>query len=281
MPSTSKAAVLTQQAPAEERAWRRLYRQVVVGSEDLVYKLIAVVALVTLWWGGSLLLSESILPSPVVIVDTLTANAASGVLWKHLAATMQRIGAGFALAMGIGIVLGVLMGLSRKAESTLDLWVIVAMTIPSLCYVIVTFVSLGMNELSTVISIGLTAFPSIAINVWQGVKNVDNRLSDMARAFGISRGQRLVQVVMPQVMPYLIAAARFGLGIVWKVTVVAELLGRSDGVGFQLHYWFQLFNMRQVFAWTLFFTLIMLFLELVVLKQIELRAFRWRPAARL
>jgi NitT/TauT family transport system permease protein len=76
------------------------------------------------------------------------------------------------------------------------------------------------------------------------------------------------------------ASARFGLGVVWKVTVLAELLGRSNGIGFQLNYWFQLYNMAQVFGWTTFFVLIMMFIELVLLKQLELRLFSWRPTTR-
>jgi NitT/TauT family transport system permease protein len=265
----------------EVGAESQLTSRFALGYQNVLLKVVAAVSLVLLWWVGSLLLPANVLPSPWATFQTLLNNAASGLLLQQSVPTMQRIAAGFVLAMGLGVVLGIIMGLSRVGEATLDLWVMVALTIPSLCYVIVIFMVLGMNELSTVIAIGLTAFPSIAINVWQGVKNVDNRLSDMARVFGVSREKRLLQVVLPQVLPYMIAAARFGLGIVWKVTVVAELLGRSDGIGFQLHYWFQLFNMPQVFSWTLFFTLIMLFLELVVLKSIEDRAFRWRPAARL
>ncbi len=76
------------------------------------------------------------------------------------------------------------------------------------------------------------------------------------------------------------AAARFGLGIIWKVTVLVELLGRSDGVGYMLNYSFQMFNMADVFAWTMFFTLVMLAIELLILKPIERRLFLWRPEIR-
>jgi NitT/TauT family transport system permease protein len=172
------------------------------------------------------------------------------------------------------------MGLSQKMEAFLDTWVMVALTIPSLCFLVVIYIVFGLNEFSTVVAVAVSGFPSITINVWQGVKNVDNKLLAMARAFEISRSRRFYQIVMPQILPYVLAASRYGLGIVWKITVVAELLGRNSGIGFQLHYWFQLFNMRQVFAWTLFFTLVMLFIELAVFKQIELRLFHWRPATK-
>jgi len=105
-------------------------------------------------------------------------------------------------------------------------------------------------------------------------------LIDMARVFGASGWRRTARVVVPQVLPYLMAAARFGLGIIWKVTVLVELLGRSDGIGYMLNYSFQMFNMADVFAWTIFFTIVMLAIELAVLKPIERRLFLWRPELR-
>jgi NitT/TauT family transport system permease protein len=139
---------------------------------------------------------------------------------------------------------------------------------------------LGLNERATVLAITWTTFPSIAVNIWQGVKAIDQRLIDMARVFRASRWKRTARVVIPQVLPYIMAAARFGLGVVWKVTVLVELLGRSDGIGYMLNYSFQMFNMADVFAWTLFFTLVMLIIELLVLKPLEHRLFRWRPEIR-
>jgi NitT/TauT family transport system permease protein len=193
---------------------------------------------------------------------------------------MIRMLASFAVAMAVGIVVGTVMGLYRRGEQTLDLWVMVGLTVPSLCYIIVSFMWLGLNERAAVLAIAWTTFPSIAINVWQGVKAVDQRLVDMARVFRASRWRRTVRVVLPQSLPFLMAAARFGLGVVWKVTVLVELLGRSDGIGYMLNYSFQMFDMADVFAWTLLFTLVMLAIELAVLKPVEARLFRWRPELR-
>jgi NitT/TauT family transport system permease protein len=83
--------------------------------------------------------------------------------------------------------------------------------------------------------------------------------------------------MMPQVMPYIMASLRFGLGIIWKITVFVELIGRPSGVGFKLFYWYQLADMKQVLAWTLLFTLVMLLIEFVALKQLERYLFAWRP----
>ena len=246
----------------------------------VLLKSLGVVTLLLFWWIGSLILPEDVLPGPLAVANAFAQNVRSGVLLVHFRDTMQRIVFGFLLALGGGIVVGTAMGLSKKVEDFIDTWVMVALTIPSLCFLIVIYILMGLNEFSTVLAIAISGFPSITINVWQGVKNVDNKLLAMARVFNVNRPTRFWRVVMPQIMPYILAASRYGLGIVWKITVVAELLGRNSGIGFQLHYWFQLFNMPQVFAWTLFFTLVMLFVELAVFKQIEHYVFHWRPATK-
>jgi NitT/TauT family transport system permease protein len=246
----------------------------------VVLKSLGVVTLLLFWWTGSLILPEDVLPGPLAVANAFAQNVRSGVLLVHFRDTMQRIVFGFLLALSGGIVVGTAMGLSKKVEDFIDTWVMVALTIPSLCFLIVIYILMGLNEFSTVLAIAISGFPSITINVWQGVKNVDNKLLAMARVFNVNRPTRFWRVVMPQIMPYILAASRYGLGIVWKITVVAELLGRNSGIGFQLHYWFQLFNMPQVFAWTLFFTLVMLFVELAVFKQIEHYVFHWRPATK-
>ena len=248
--------------------------------EALVLRLASIALLLIVWQLLGLTISDRYLPGPLLTFSALAEQVASGAVLKHFSATMLRMLASFALAMVAGVVIGTLMGLYRRSEQVLDLWVMVGLTIPSLCYIIVSFLWLGLNERAAVLAISWTTFPSIAINIWQGVKAVDQRLVDMACVFRTSRWRRTVRVVIPQVLPYMMAAARFGLGVVWKVTVLVELLGRSDGIGYMLNYSFQMFKMADVFAWTLLFTLVMLAIELAVLKPLESHLFKWRPEIR-
>jgi NitT/TauT family transport system permease protein len=255
--------------------WRRA-----TTYQPTIIKACGLLTLVIIWWIGSLILPPTILPGPGVVATELIKNYQEGVLLSNFMSTMTRIILGFILAMGAGIAFGTIMGLSRTAEEFFDLWIMVGITIPSLAILLILYILFGLNEFATVLAIGLSAFPAIAINVWQGVKSVDNKLLAMGRVYGVNKTRRFTQIVFPQIAPYLVASSRFGLGIIWKITVVAELIGRDSGIGFQLHFWFQLFNMPQVFAWTLFFTLIMLVIELGIFKPVERRLFRWRPQTR-
>ncbi|OGA17124.1 MAG: hypothetical protein A3G25_08010 [Betaproteobacteria bacterium RIFCSPLOWO2_12_FULL_63_13] len=243
-------------------------------------RVVSLVVLLAVWQLASVAFTARYVPGPWLTFSAMWEHLSSGEIPRHFAFTMTRMLGSFAIAMAVGTVLGTLMGLYRRGEQMLDMWVMVGLTIPSLCYIIVSFMWLGLNDRGAVLAIAWTTFPSIAINIWQGVKAIDQRLIDMARVFRSSGMRRIVKVVIPQVLPYLMAAARFGLGVVWKVTVFVEVLGGSDGVGYMLNYSFQMFNMADVFAWTIFFTIIMLGIELLILKPIETRLFSWRPDIR-
>ena len=247
----------------------------------MIPKLVSGILIVVAWWLVSLLMPANLFPGPRETTGVLWANVLDGEVGRHLSITLLRVAGGFVLAMLIGIPVGVVMGLYRRAERVLDIWVMVGLTIPSLCYTIVCFIWFGLNEVATVLAIAITTAPSIVINLWEGVKDIDGKLVEMARVFEASRARIFRRVVLPQVTPYIMAAARFGLGVIWKITVLVELLGRPSGVGFKLFYWYQLANMGQVLAWTLLFTLVMLVIEVLVFKRLDDWLFGWRPRVRV
>ena len=245
------------------------------------WRLGSVIGAIALWWLLALFMPSNLLPDPWVSTVTLVKNFQQGDVLPHLAITLARVAGGLALAMAIGVPVGILMGINARAEKVLDIWVMVGLTVPSLCYAIICFILVGLNEAATMLAVGLTAAPAVAINLWEGVKTIDFKLVEMARIFEARRPTILARVLLPQVLPFIMASVRMGLGIVWKIVVLVELIGRPDGVGFKLFYWYQLADMAQVLAWTLLFTLIMLAIELGILKRIEERLFGWRPRVAL
>ena len=98
----------------------------------------------------------------------------------------------------------------------------------------------------------------------------------MAKVFRFSKGQVLWHVILPQLQPYIAAATRSGVALIWKIVLVVELLGRSNGVGFQIHLHFQLFDVATILAYTLVFVAIMLAVEYLILQPLENYSRRWR-----
>jgi NitT/TauT family transport system permease protein len=241
----------------------------------------SILVLFAAWFALSFVFSPQVLPGPGPVFQAIWENMASGEGFFHLYKTMLRVLLGLSIAMIIGSVFGVLMGISAKAEKFLESWVMVGLTIPAVVYAIITLLWFGLNDSAAVIAIGITAFPAVAINMWQGVKDIDMQVIGMAKAFKIPRRDLIRKVVLPQTIPYALAATRYALGISWKIATTVELIGMSSGVGYMLNYWFGLFSMVQVLAWTLSFTLVLLGIEFLLINPFEKRATAWRTVVQV
>jgi NitT/TauT family transport system permease protein len=158
----------------------------------------------------------------------------------------------------------------------LDSWVMALLNLPALVVIVLMYVWFGLTEAAAVGAVTLNKLPTTAVVVREGTRALDRDLAEMARSFRMRRWTRLRHVVLPQLYPYVFAAARSGLAIIWKIVLVVELLGRSNGVGFQIQVYFQLFDVTQILAYTLAFILVVQAIEWAVLQPMERRATRWR-----
>ncbi|HSC25714.1 MAG TPA: ABC transporter permease [Vicinamibacterales bacterium] len=238
-------------------------------------KLLAAASILVVWWFGSVVLPPDVVPPPLQVLQTMGTLLASGDAWLHLRKTLTRILLGFTASALLGIGIGLLMGLSRRMAMYLEVWVTFVITIPSLCWAIIALAWFGLRDSAAVFTIVAITCPPIAVNFWSGVRHVDMSLVEMARAFRARRGLIVRRVVLPQLVPYAIAATRYGLPLAWKMAIIAEMLGLSNGVGYMLIYWFHVLNMVQVFAWMLLFTSVMLTVEYLVIKPLERASLRW------
>jgi NitT/TauT family transport system permease protein len=276
-PTTDTAAPDGQVAVDRSTGKRRRVGRAPLGRQNLVIRAASALSLVLIWVVAAAILPSSILPGPLLVIDALATDVQTGILWPNMWVTLTRTLGAFALAMIVATVFGVVMGLNRKAERFFDTWLIVGMTMPALVTIIVVFMVVGLNETGTIIAAAAPTLAMLTINVWEGIKGIDTKLIHMARAFRVPRSRVVSSVIMPQVAPTLMASARFGLGLVWKMILFIELLGRSDGVGYQIQFNYMLFNMSQVLAWALAFLVVMLVIEIGVFGFIERKLFHWRP----
>ncbi len=237
--------------------------------------LLSLVLLLLVWQGVSLLVSEKVMPSPFATARALAEALPKPQIWSDIGVTLGRILSAFALAMAAGIAFGCALGAVHWFRRIFNLWVILAASTPSILYIVVIYLALGLTEAAAIVGGALVVAPIITFNVWQGMRSLDPGLSEMARAFGVPRWVIFRRVLFPQTLPFLFAAARLGLTITWKIMIFIELLGRSSGVGYRIQQWYELFNMQQVLVSALPFLGVMLLIEVAVLRTLERRLFRW------
>lgn len=235
--------------------------------------------LLALWWGLAAAAADSALPTPPAVLEALRAELDAGALIPALLATLARVAAAFALAMAAGSALGYAMGRSRAVDAAADAWVLLLLNVPALVVILLAYVWFGQTEAAAVGAVALSKLPNVVVVVREGARALDPGLDELARAYRFGAWARLRDVVLPQLQPYLAAAARSGLAIVWKVVLVVELLGRPSGVGFELHLRFQMFDVAGLLAYSLAFAAVMLAVEAFAMRPVERRARAWRAAA--
>lgn len=231
-----------------------------------------------LWAGIALVVQTPLLPTPAAVFETFWQALKSGELPEHLLVTLRRVLIAFALAMALGTLLGVWMGRSRLANALLDPLLVLFLNLPALVTIILLYVWFGLVEAAAVLAVVVNKVPNVAVTVREGARSLDPKLEQMARVYGFGRWQRIAHVWLPQLFPYLMAATRGGLALIWKIVLVVELLGRSDGIGFQLHMAFQVFDVASILAYSLAFIAVVQLIELALLQPLERRASAWREA---
>jgi NitT/TauT family transport system permease protein len=245
------------------------------GSKKIL-PLLSLLALLSVWQGLAVYLNSNVLPTPEAVARVFWQAAISGQLVFHLSATLIRLVVSFALAMLIGCAVGIILGRNQELDAFFDNWLIIFLNIPALVTIILCYVWFGLEESAAILAVVINKLPNVIVTVREGARALDQDLLDMARCYRFSKRKTLVHVIWPQLHPFIMSASRSGLALTWKIILVVELLGRSNGVGYQLHLFFQLFDVASILAYTIAFVGVIQLIELIILKPLEKKALRWR-----
>ncbi|CAM5771805.1 ABC transporter permease [Bosea minatitlanensis] len=175
-----------------------------------------------------------LMPPPSVVGRTLWELAASGELLTHAAATLSRVGAGFGLGALAGTVLGALTGALPVAQRLLDPTLQALRAIPSIAWVPLFILWLGIFEASKVALIAVGVFFPVYLGVAAAIQGIDRKVVEVGRVFRLSRLAMVRRVLLPAILPDWITALRSGLGLGFMFVVAAEIMGASEGLGYLL-----------------------------------------------
>ena len=174
------------------------------------------------------------LPSPWQVLATAGELARGGELWRHVAASVSRIAAGFAVGATAAVVAGALVGLSRTVETLIDPTLQVVRNVPSLAWVPFLLLWMGIDEAPKIALIAIGGFFPVYLNLVTGIRNVDRKLLEVGAVFGLTAFEQVRRIVWPSALPYLLAGLRIGIGQSWLFLVAAELIASTRGLGYLL-----------------------------------------------
>lgn len=242
-------------------------------------RLVSLIVFLAVWSAASLIAGERMLPAPTTVASVIATEARSGALFFHLGVTLARVALAFTLAMTLGAAIGYAMGRVRTADRLGDPWLILLLNLPALVVIVLAYIWAGLTEVAAIAAVAINKLPNTVVTVREGTRTLDSTLDEMASVFAFPRWRAFRHVVLPQLAPYIAAAARSGLSLVWKIVLVAELLGRPNGVGFEIGTAFQLFDIAHILAYALAFAAVVLAIETLLVQPLERHASRWRQHA--
>jgi len=217
-----------------------------------------------------------VFPSPAELAERMVEIYGNPESYAVIGRTLFTILNGFVASMLIGTALGLFMGLRRSVEIFFDSWIMVLLTIPSVCWAFMSVLWFGLSEIAPVLTVALIVMPFVALNIWEGTKAVEKNLVEMGRVYKADRSLMLRKVMIPQIMPYIFSSLRISLSLSWKIALVAEAFGATSGVGQEMVNWFQDTRVDMMLAWGVSFMVVMVLVDLLVFRLLAQRAFAWR-----
>jgi len=229
-----------------------------------------------LWEWGAQTYGALILPGPADTLRQLIAMFSGGQAAPELAISARRALSGLGLALAAGSVLGLLAGRSMTAAMVSRPLVTLLLGMPPIAWLVLAMLWFGMGDATPVFTVFIACFPMTFAAAMQGARTVDNKLSDVARAYRLPWWMMLTDVHLPHVLSYLFPAWMTALGMSWKVVVMAELLTTVDGVGAALAVARTQLDTASTLGWVVAVLGLLMALEYLFLEPIKRRVEGWR-----
>ena len=246
-----------------------------IGS-NAILRIASILSFFLIWHLASIFVDVELLPGPNEVSRKIVEEAISSELFFHTFITLKRVSISFIIAMLIGTFFGLYMGRNERANTILDDWLVLGLNVPALVIIILCYVWFGLNEMAAILAVSLNKIPMVAVIMREGSRAIDKDYLDVGKFYKIGKKKLFFKVVLPQLYPYLLSSARSGLSLIWKIVLVVELLGRSNGVGFKLYGFFQFFDISGILAYTLAFVILIIFVEFLLIRPFERKISVWK-----
>jgi ABC-type nitrate/sulfonate/bicarbonate transport system permease component len=258
--------------PAQSRAHPRSLRTVL--RSDQAAQAASIVFAVVAWQAIAGAFER--IPTILEVISVLRDEISNGEFFSAFGFTLERFFVGVGLAFAIGLVLGVVLGLSRFARLFMGDIVVVAVGVPGVIWALLCILWFGFGFKAPVVAVVLTTVPFIVLNVSQGVQARSRDLTRMSTAFGVPLVRRIRHLVLPAVSDYIFAGIRFAIIMGWNLVLLTEWFGGADGVGHRTRYWYDANQFDGFVSWVVFFIAFIVILDRLVLERISRHVFRWR-----
>lgn len=240
--------------------------------------MLTVLVLVLLWIYAADRTPDYVVPPLAAVWDSVTTIVSDTRLIRHALVTIGRVMLGLVTAFGVGTILGLLMGASRRFDRHAMPVLQITQGIPSLSWVVIAIIWFQSVEIRIWFILVVVTLPGFAFQALDSYRAIPRELQDMSRSLRPRRGQMFHTITAPAIIPGLLTAWKINLGLGTRVVLIAELVGAAVGVGYQLLVRQQRFDMAGIVAWTGVLVMFVLIVQFII-ERIERRLLRYRPNA--
>lgn len=223
------------------------------------------------------MIPSRILPMPAEVLEAMWEQLRDGSLLENFSISLARLAVGFALALVVGSVAGLAMGMSPRIEAMLHDFVVVGLAFPYLIWGLLVAMWFGFGPIGPVLVVLIAGLPYVILNASEGVRDVSKELRDMAAAYEVPRERVLRHLIVPSLSPFFFASLRYGLANGWKGLVLAEVFAATSGAGYQINEMREYGNFAGVVGFAVYFAIFSIVVERLVFGRLSRRVFRWRP----
>jgi NitT/TauT family transport system permease protein len=202
--------------------------------KEMLPALALIAALIATWWGTVVATHSVIFPTPWAVITGTFELLENGTLWRHIGASLLRVGAGFGLAVCVAVPLGLWMGWVAGAYRTFNPIFQILRPISPIAWIPIAILWFGVGDASPIYLIFISSVFPMVVQTTAGVHTIEKRYLRAAANFGVSRPTLFKQVVFPAVLPQIIVGMRVGLGVAWLVVVAAEMIALHSGLGYMI-----------------------------------------------
>jgi NitT/TauT family transport system permease protein len=241
---------------------------------DLLLPVAGVATLPLLWWFGSQ--TTDFIPSISEVLDQAPEFYGDPDTYFDIRVTVQRVIGALAASMTAGFIAAYIISRGGFAAKVTNVYVWLTLGVPSTIAALISLYVFRRSEIGVYVTVAIVTFPFATVILVEGLKTLDRRLEEMSTSYHVRGLRRTRHVVVPHLVPYIMAALRNENGHAWKVVVLAELFSVNTGMGYRFSQAFDRFLVVDVMLWLITFTVILLSTEYLLLRPLERYTQRWR-----
>lgn len=231
---------------------------------------------IALWDIGHQYYGTLVLPSPLETFQTLLVIVQDETMQIEIHTTLMRAGVGFGISLLLGTSIGLIAGFFMTASMMSRPIVTILVGMPPIVWIVLAMIWFGMGDKTVIFTVVIASFPIIFIGSLQGTRTLDGDLSEMAKSFHLPWHMKFFDVYFPHIFSYVFPAWVSGLGMAWKIVIMAELLATSDGIGASLAIARSQLDTTGALALVVIMIASLLFIEYIILEPIKREVELWR-----